>query len=57
MQRIEMIGAPIDHVLSPGILQPDVRAAGEPYEVVPVEVRPENWPDTSLFGTIRRSPD
>ena len=39
MKRIAMIGSPIDHVLSPGLLNPMFRAAGEPYEVVAREVR------------------
>jgi len=40
MKRIEIIGSPVDHVLSPGIMNPMFRAAGEPYEVVAREVRP-----------------
>jgi shikimate dehydrogenase len=34
MKRIEMIGTPLDHVRSPGILNPMFRAAGDDVEVV-----------------------
>ena len=40
MKRIEIIGSPVDHVLSPGIMNPLFKAAGEPYEVLAREVRP-----------------
>ncbi len=38
VKRIEMIGTPLDHVRSPGILNPMFRAAGEAVEVVTREV-------------------
>ena len=38
VKRIEMIGTPLDHVRSPGILNPMFRAAGEEVEVVTREV-------------------
>lgn len=39
MKRIEIIGSPVDHVLSPGIMNPLFKVAGEPYEVMAREVR------------------
>ena len=40
MRRIEMIGIPLDHARSPGILNPMFRARGEDVEVITREVRP-----------------
>lgn len=40
MRRIEMIGTPLDHARSPGILNPMFRAAGDDVEVVTREMEP-----------------
>jgi shikimate 5-dehydrogenase len=64
MKRIEMIGSPIDHVLSPGIMNPMFEAAGEPYRVVAREVRPadldvyaaESRGDDAIIGLIVTTP-
>ena len=64
MKRIEMIGSPVDHVLSPGIMNPMFKAAGEPYQVVAREVLPAELDayaasvrgDDAIIGLIVTTP-
>jgi len=64
MKRIEIIGSPVDHVLSPGIMNPLFKAAGEPFEVVAREVRPAELDayaasvraDDAIIGLIVTTP-
>jgi len=45
MQRIEMIGEPLGHVETPGLLNPIFRAEGDALQVVTVEVGLDDLPD------------
>ena len=38
MKRIDLIGSPVAHVLSPGVLNPMLQAAGQDVQVVATEV-------------------